>query len=142
MKLIILLIVSCLIGFSSCAPGGNITYGAKALAARKDCSGPCNKPMPCEGKELTLEMNLGNNNVMTTGSSVFVRDPENFDVTVRINFSETLSPELYGSIKDPKYKKFRVTGIVEGYDQYVQEVCTRSYIFKVTDQKNFKLMEN
>ena len=38
-------------------------------------------------------------------------------------------------------KKFKVTGIVEGYDVFVHETCMRSYIFKVSDPKNFEIMD-
>lgn len=98
--------------------------------------------MECEGKVLTLEMQLANNNIMTSGNTIFARDPDNYDYTVKIEFGESVPIELYGDIKNPINKRFIVTGIVEGYDQYVHEQCTRSYILKVTNPKDFKVFDH
>lgn len=124
---------------SSCSPGGSVAKGIKGILQRSDCKGPCHKAMPCEGKELTLEMQLANGNIMTAGNTIFARDPDDYNYTIKIEFGSSVPLELYADIKNPANKRFIVTGIVEGYDQYVHEVCTRSYILKVNDPKNFKV---
>jgi len=78
---------------------------------------------------------------MTSGNTIFARDPDNYDYTVKIEFGESVPVELYGDIKNPVNKRFIVTGIVEGYDQYVHEQCTRSYILKVNNPKDFKVYD-
>ncbi len=130
-----------LILMNSCSSGNSVAKGIKGILQRPDCKGPCHKPMPCEGKELTLEMILANNNIMTSGNTIFARDPEDYSYTIKIEFGASVPLELYGDIKNPANKRFVVTGIVEGYDQYVLEVCTRSYILKVNDPKNFKVYD-
>lgn len=132
---------SFLIFSSACSPGGSAAKGIKGIIKRSDCKGPCHKTMGCEGKALTLEMELANNNIMTSGNTIFARDPDNYDYTVKIEFGESVPVELYGDIKNPVNKRFIVTGIVEGYDQYVHEQCTRSYILKVNNPKDFKVYD-
>lgn len=129
--------ISC-IGFA-CTPGGSVVKGVKGILKRPDCKGPCHRQMPCEGKMMTLEIQLGNNNIMTAGNTVFARDPDDYDYTIKIEFGESVPLELYGDIKNPANKRFVVSGIVEGYDQYVHEACTRSYVLKVNDPKHFKV---
>lgn len=126
----------------ACSPGGSVAKGIKGIVKRSDCSGPCHKVMACEGKSISLEMVLENNNIMTAGNTIFARDPDNYDYTVKIEFAESVPLELYSDIKNPANKRFTVTGIVEGYDQYVHDVCTRSYIIKVKDAKDFKVFTN
>ncbi|MBK6546127.1 MAG: hypothetical protein IPO78_17955 [Saprospiraceae bacterium] len=142
MKQIIYSISIILLFFNSCSPGGSVAKGIKGITQRSDCKGPCHKTMSCEGKPLTLEMKLENNNLMTAGNTIFARDPDNFDYTVKIEFGTSVPIELYSDIKNPNNKRFVVTGIVEGYDQYVHEQCTRSYILKVSDSKDFKVFNN
>jgi hypothetical protein len=122
----------------ACSQGGTVK-GIKGLLKRSDCKGPCHKAMPCEGKTLTLEMQLSGNNIMTAGNTIFARDPDNFDYTIKIEFAESVPIEIYSDIKNPANKRFIATGIVEGYDQYVHEQCSRSYILKVKDAKDFKV---
>ena len=88
---------------------------------------------------MTLEMQLANSNIMTAGNTIFARDPDDYNYTIKIEFAESVPLELYGDIKNPVNKRFIVTGIVEGYDTYVHEQCTRSYILKVNDPKNFRV---
>jgi hypothetical protein len=126
---------------NSCSSGNSVAKGIKGILQRPDCKGPCHKPMPCEGKELTLEMMLANSNIMTSGNTIFARDPDDYSYTIKIEFGASVPIELYGDIKNPANKRFVVTGIVEGYDQYVLEVCTRSYVLKVNDPKNFKVYD-
>ena len=92
-------------------------------------------------KGLTVEVELRNNNVMTSGTAIFLRDPDNYDYTFRLNFAQSIPAEVYSDIKNQKYKRVVFTGIVEGFDQYVHESCTRSYSFKIADKANFKLLE-
>lgn len=132
------LVFSACIIFSACSSGGS-AKGIKGILKRSDCKGPCHKAMPCEGKPLTLEMQLSGNNIMTAGNTIFARDPDNFDYTVKIEFADSVPLEIYSDIKNPANKRFIATGIVEGYDQYVHEQCSRSYILKVKDQKDFKV---
>ncbi|MBK7359273.1 MAG: hypothetical protein IPI45_05710 [Saprospiraceae bacterium] len=132
----------CLLIGISCSPGGSAAKGIKGIIKRSDCKGPCHKTMECEGKVLTLEMQLANNNIMTSGNTIFARDPDNYDYTIKIEFGESVPIELYGDIKNPINKRFIVTGVVEGYDQYVHEQCTRSYILKVTNPKDFKVFDH
>ncbi|HRG67870.1 MAG: hypothetical protein JNL65_05890 [Saprospiraceae bacterium] len=142
MKYLAYIISASLLIFSSaCSPGGSAAKGIKGIIKRSDCKGPCHKTMGCEGKALTLEMELANNNIMTSGNTIFARDPDNYDYTVKIEFGESVPVELYGDIKNPVNKRFIVTGIVEGYDQYVHEQCTRSYILKVNNPKDFKVYD-
>lgn len=142
MKYLACIISASLLIFSSaCSPGGSAAKGIKGIIKRSDCKGPCHKTMGCEGKALTLEMELANNNIMTSGNTIFARDPDNYDYTVKIEFGESVPVELYGDIKNPVNKRFIVTGIVEGYDQYVHEQCTRSYILKVNNPKDFKVYD-
>ncbi|HEX5625699.1 MAG TPA: hypothetical protein VFX48_06775 [Saprospiraceae bacterium] len=129
-------------GLVACSPGGSVAKGIKGIVKRSDCSGPCHKTMACEGKTVSLEMVLENNNIMTAGNTIFARDPDDYDYTVKIEFSESVPLEIYSDIKNPANKRFSVTGIVEGYDQYVHDVCTRSYIIKVKDAKDFKVFTN
>ena len=143
MKYLAYIISASLLIFSSaCSPGGSAAKGIKGIIKRSDCKGPCHKTMGCEGKALTLEMELANNNIMTSGNTIFARDPDNYDYTVKIEFGESVPVELYGDIKNPVNKRFIVTGIVEGYDQYVHEQCTRSYIIKVSKAEDFKVYSN
>ncbi|MBK8152412.1 MAG: hypothetical protein IPK61_04675 [Saprospiraceae bacterium] len=98
--------------------------------------------MPCEGEERTIEMTLGDNNVLISSSAIFVRDPDNYDYTLRIDFTEAVPSAVYSDARNEKYKRLVATGIVEGFDQYVHETCTRSYLFKVNDPSKFKLLEH
>ncbi len=95
--------------------------------------------MPCEGKEYTLEVGLNGSNVLQGGKSLFVRDPDNYDYTVKIEFDESIPQDSYISAKEGGFKSLIVTGTVEGYDVFVHETCTRSYIFKVKKASDFKL---
>lgn len=114
MKYLAYIISASLLIFSSaCSPGGSAAKGIKGIIKRSDCKGPCHKTMGCEGKALTLEMELANNNIMTSGNTIFARDPDNYDYTVKIEFGESVPVELYGDIKNPVNKRFIVTGIVE-----------------------------
>ncbi len=125
---------------TSCSTGGSTIKGITALATRTDCKGPCGKTMPCEGKPLSIEIELRNRNVLQGGRTLFVRDPDNYDYTIKIEFAETVPDNIYNGIMDAKYKRIRLTGIVGGYDIYVHETCTRSYIFTVKDAKDFSLL--
>ena len=124
----------------ACGTGNTHVKGVTSLAARTDCKGPCGKTMPCEGKTFTMEVELRNRNVLQGGRTIFIRDPDNYDYTVKIEFAESVPDSLFMDIQDPKYKRIRVTGVVSGYDVYVHETCTRSYVFSVTDPKNFSMM--
>jgi len=139
------ILIFCSIGlmsFQSCSSSStSAVKGLKGLLAKPDCHGPCGKIMPCEGKEITFELELRNNNVMSSGNALFFRDPDNYDYTFRVNFAETVPVETYSDIKNPANKRVVFTGVVEGFDQYVHEVCTRSYIFKVTDKDKFKILD-
>ncbi|MEP7196346.1 MAG: hypothetical protein ABI851_07475 [Saprospiraceae bacterium] len=130
-----------LIGFLiiSCNVQNNAVIGIANLAKRSDCQGPCGKIMPCEGKSYTLEVFLNGSNVLLGGRTLFVRDPDNYDYTVKIEFPESVSADVYQPAKDGGYKKLKVTGMVEGYDVFVHETCTRSYIFKVKSANDFSL---
>jgi len=137
------LIVLCSAAFLiACGGTNNTIKGVSNLTTRPDCKGPCGKVMPCEGKTMTLEVELRNNNILQGGAALFVRDPDNFDYTVKIEFGESVPPEIYANAKDAQNKRLRVTGIIEGYDVYVHELCTRSYTFKVNDAKNFSLLKD
>lgn len=125
----------------SCSPSGSVVKGIKGILQRSDCKGPCHVKMACEGKPLTLEMQLGDNNIMMAGNTIFARDPDNFDYTIKVEFGESVPIELYSDIKNSANKRFVVTGIVEGYDQYVHEQCTRSYILKVNKPSDFKIIQ-
>lgn len=129
-----------LIVWVSCNVQSNAIKGIVNLAKRSDCQGPCGKIMPCEGKTYTIEIDLNGSNILQGGRSLFVRDPDNYDFTVKIEFAESIPSENYQSAKDGGFKKMRVTGIVEGYDVFVHETCTRSYIFKVNKATDFSLM--
>lgn len=124
----------------SCGTGNSTIKGISALANRTDCKGPCGKVMPCEGKTLNLEVELRNRNVLQGGRTVFVRDPDNYDYTVKIEFAESVPDETFVNIQDAKFKRLKLTGVVSGYDVYVHETCTRSYTFKVNDAKHFQLL--
>ncbi|MBK9271665.1 MAG: hypothetical protein IPM48_08695 [Saprospiraceae bacterium] len=124
----------------SCGTGGSTIKGITALASRTDCKGPCGKTMPCEGKPLSIEIELRNRNVLQGGRTLFVRDPDNYDYTVKIEFAETVADSNFVGIMDSKYKRIRLKGIVSGYDVYVHETCTRSYIFSVKDAKDWKML--
>jgi hypothetical protein len=123
----------------SCGSNNHVK-GVTSLAARTDCKGPCGKTMPCEGKTFTMEVELRNRNVLQGGRTIFIRDPDNYDYTVKIEFAESVPDSVFLDIQDPKYKRVRVTGVVSGYDVYVHETCTRSYVFSVSDPKNFSMM--
>ncbi len=123
----------------SCKTQNNSIVGINNLAKRSDCQGPCGKIMPCEGKEYTLEVGLNGSNVLQGGKSLFVRDPDNYDYTVKIEFDESIPQDSYISAKEGGFKSLIVTGTVEGYDVFVHETCTRSYIFKVKKASDFKL---
>lgn len=138
MKYWILTII--LLATLACKTQSSTIKGINNLARRSDCQGPCGKVMPCEGKEYTLEVGLNGSNVLAGGRTVFVRDPDNYDYTVKIEFAETVPEETFSSVKEGGYKSLRVTGTIEGYDVYVHETCTRSYIFKVKNASDFKLM--
>ncbi|MBK7340466.1 MAG: hypothetical protein IPQ10_01755 [Saprospiraceae bacterium] len=127
---------------SSCSPKAKTIHGLKGMIASGDCAGPCGKKMPCEGEERTIEMTLGDNNVLISSSAIFVRDPDNYDYTLRIDFTEAVPSAVYSDARNEKYKRLVATGIVEGFDQYVHETCTRSYLFKVNDPSKFKLLEH
>ncbi|MEO6190928.1 MAG: hypothetical protein ABIO44_11770, partial [Saprospiraceae bacterium] len=71
--------------------------------------------------------------------TLFVRDPDNFDYTVKIEFAESIPEATFMSAKEGGFKNLKVTGTVEGYDVFVHEACTRSYIFKVKKASDFKL---
>jgi len=129
------------ITYSCSLSSGSSVKGLKGLLASSNCHGPCGKIMSCEGKDLTVEVELRNNNVMTSGTAIFLRDPDNYDYTFRLNFAQSIPAEVYSDIKNQKYKRVVFTGIVEGFDQYVHESCTRSYSFKIADKANFKLLE-
>ncbi len=135
------LLISVLFMLTSCSSGSSAINGIKGLLSRPDCKGPCHKPMPCEGKTLTLEMQIANNNLMTAGNTIFARDPTNYDYTIKIEFSESVPLELYADIKNPANKRFIVTGVISGYDMYVHEVCSRSYIIKVNNPDDFKVFK-
>ncbi len=126
----------------ACSPGNNAAKGIRGILKRSDCKGECHKVMGCEGKSLTLELLLANNNVMVAGNTIFARDPEDFDYTIKIEFDNSVPLDVYGDIKNPANKRCIVTGIVEGYDQYVHEQCTRSYIIKVSKAEDFKVYSN
>ena len=123
-----------------CNLQNNAIKGITNLARRSDCQGPCGKVMPCEGKSYTLEVALNGKNILFGGRTLFVRDPDNYDYTVKIEFSEEVPSENYMSAKEGGFKTLKVTGIVEGYDVFVHETCTRSYIFKVKKASDFSLM--
>ena len=126
--------------FTACNVGSSVIKGITTLSSKPDCKGPCGKIMPCEGKSMTLEVEIGNDNIMHSGNTLFVRDPDNYDYTIKIEFGEAVPVEKYINTQDPANKRFKVTGIISGYDVFVHESCTRSYIFKVTDPKNFEIM--
>lgn len=132
-------IVLCLWG--SCSPGGSAAKGIKGILNRSDCKGTCGKTMTCEGKTISLEMMLANNNIMTAGNTIYARDPDNYDYTIKIEFEDSVPLETYADIKNPANKRFVVSGIVEGYDQYVHQQCTRSYIIKVKSAGDFKVYQ-
>ncbi|MBK8955381.1 MAG: hypothetical protein IPM34_07480 [Saprospiraceae bacterium] len=142
MKNSLFILIGCFLILGSCSTGGSVSKGIKGILGRSDCKGPCNKTMDCEGKSLTVEMTLANNNVMIAGNTIFARDPDNFDYTIKVEFASSIPLELYSDIKNPANKKFIATGIVQGYDQYVHQVCTRSYILKVNKQEDFKVYTN
>lgn len=123
----------------ACNIQNNAIKGIVNLAKRSDCQGPCGKVMPCEGKTFTLEIALNGNNILQGGRSLFVRDPDNYDYTVKIEFAESIPAEKYQSAKDGGFKSMKLTGTVEGYDVFVHETCTRSYIFKVAKASDFSL---
>ncbi len=138
---LILGFLNSLLLLTSCSSGGTAIKGIKGLLSRPDCKGPCHKPMPCEGQTLTLEMQIANNNLMTAGNTIFARDPNNYDYTIKIEFGDSVPLELYADIKNPANKRFIVTGIIGGYDMYVHEVCSRSYIIKVNNPDDFKVFK-
>ncbi|MBK9107763.1 MAG: hypothetical protein IPM92_05120 [Saprospiraceae bacterium] len=139
MKQVVFGIFAACILLTACSTGGSVSKGIKGILKRSDCKGSCNKTMDCEGKSLTVEMALANNNIMIAGNTIFARDPDNFDYTIKVEFSSAIPVEMYSDIKNPINKKFVVTGIVEGYDQYIHQVCTRSYILKVSKPEDFKV---
>ncbi len=124
----------------ACNVQSNAIKGIDNLARRADCQGPCGKKMSCEGKVYTLEVGLTGNNVLQGGRTIFVRDPDNYDYTVKIEFEETIPEEVFSGTKDGGFKTLKVTGVVEGYDVFVHETCTRSYIFKVKKAGDYKLI--
>lgn len=142
MRKIFIVILGIGVMFFSCSTGGSVAKGIKGILKRSDCKGPCNKTMECEGKVLTIEMELANNNIMLAGNTIFARDPDNFDYTIKVEFSSAIPVEMYSDLKNPIHKKFVATGVVEGYDQYVHQVCTRSYILKVSKPEDFKVFSN
>jgi hypothetical protein len=142
MKYLLFGLLGICIVYTSCSTGGSVSKGIKGLLSRSDCKGPCNKTMDCEGKVMTVEMVLANNNIMLAGNTIFARDPDNFDYTIKVEFSSAIPVEMYSDLKNPANKKFMVTGIIEGYDQYVHQVCTRSYILKVSKPEDFKVFTN
>ena len=129
-----------LLGLAACSTQGNTIKGITNLSRRADCQGPCGKIMPCEGKVYTLEVGLNGSNVLSGGRSIFVRDPDNYDYTVKIVFAENVPEDAYSGVREGGYKALRVTGTIEGYDVYVHEACTRSYVFKVKNASDFKLL--
>lgn len=139
-RLLVFLAVSCM-ALTACSPGNSTAKGIKGILQRSDCKGPCGKKMNCEGKVIKLEMQL-NNNIMTAGNTLFARDPDDYDYTIKIEFSSAVPIELYSDIKNPANKRFVVSGIVEGYDQYVHQVCTRSYIIKVSKAEDFSVFQD
>ena len=136
------ILFGCLLVISACSPGGSVAKGIQGILKKSGCNGPCNKKMDCEGKTITVEMLLANNNIMTAGNTIFARDPDNYDYTIKIEFASSVPVELYSDIKNPANKRFVVTGLVEGYDQYVHQQCTRSYILKVAKQEDFKVFKD
>lgn len=136
-----ILVVILFIGIG-CTPKQTSIKGLAGLLATKDCKGSCAKIMACEGKEKTIEMQLVGDNILISGNTLFVRDPNNYEYTLRIDFGENIPQDSYADAKNLKYKRMIVTGTIEGYDMYVHEKCVRSYIVKVVKQENFKLMEN
>ncbi len=134
-------LICCMFFINACSPGGTAVKGIKGLLSRADCKGPCNKQMACEGKTITLEIQLANNNIMTAGNTIFARDPDSYDYTIKVEFGESVPLELYGDIKNAINKRFIVTGIISGYDQYVHEKCSRSYVIKVNNPKDFKIYD-
>jgi len=139
-QLLIVLLGMALVQFA-CSHGGSAAKGIQGILKRSDCKGPCNSKMDCEGKTITVEMMLANNNIMTAGNTIFARDPDNYDYTIKIEFGSSVPVELYSDIKNPANKRFVVTGVVEGYDQYVHQQCTRSYIIKVAKAEDFKVFK-
>lgn len=123
------------VSFQACT--GGTAKGLKGILSRKDCHGGCSKKMPCEGKEFKVEMALSGNNVLTSGNTIFARDPDDYDHTLRIEFDAAVPIDVYSNIKDPANKRMVVKGIIEGYDQYVHEKCYRSYILKVKSKEDF-----
>lgn len=123
----------------ACNVQNNVINGVVNLAKRSDCQGPCGKVMPCEGKVYTLDIDLNGNNILQGGRTLFVRDPDNFDYTVKVEFAQTIPESKFQSAKDGGYKKMRITGIIEGYDVFVHETCTRSYVFNVSKESDFNL---
>ncbi len=134
------LIIALAIGQLACS--GSTAKGISGILKDKKCHGGCSKKMPCEGKIYEVEMQLTGNNVLTSGRVIFARDPDNYEHTLRIEFDEMVPIEVYANIKDSANKRFVVRGLIEGYDQYSQEKCYRSWIIYVKDKNDFKVFTN
>ena len=113
--------------FSSCSN----TYTINDLFEMEGCSGPCYKQMPCEGQDITVSILLDGSNTMRNGNMYFVRDNENFQRTIKVEFDESVSMETQDLLEKSVNKTATIRGSIEGYDLLNPEKCKRAHIIYV-----------
>lgn len=96
------------------------------------CSGPCYQRMPCEGQEVTLAFEITGSNVLKNGQMFFVRDGNDADKTIKIEFDASIPQEKHEELVNSVGKTAVVKGHIEGYDLLNPQSCRRAHLIYVS----------
>jgi hypothetical protein len=136
MKIKSALVVTLLSAF--CFVGCESSYTISELFDKEGCTGPCYKRMPCEGERITVEVTLNGSNVLQNGHMYFVRDEEDMNKTIKVEFDKAVPTEVQELMVTNVGKTVSVTGHIEGYDLLNPETCRRAHIIYVSNAEDIR----
>lgn len=127
MKYLSLALILCMT-FISCGNRSTIPD----LFKMEGCTGPCYQRMACEGKQVTLEIPLTGSNILQNGSMLFVRDENDPDKTIKIEYDQGIPKEIQDQVINNVGKTAVIKGHIEGYDLLNPQSCRRAHLIYVS----------
>lgn len=112
------------------------TVSVADLFEKEGCSGPCYKRMACEGQEVTVRIPLDGSNVLKNGRILFVKDQEDVQKTIKVEFGADVPEDMATQFDDNVGKTAYVKGHIEGYDLLNPTSCKRAHTIYVTKAEN------
>ncbi|MBC8343296.1 MAG: hypothetical protein H8E61_04875 [Bacteroidetes bacterium] len=131
------------ISFSNCKKeldlSTNEYYDVSDFLKSKNCQTKCGIQASCEGKKIRLQGIIDEINVMPSQHVFYLKDHAKDKFKMEIKVDSVISEVIFDLIQNQLSGKYRIEGIVEGFDKPTNFTCERGYFMHLIKESDLSI---